>query len=311
VLVLNDLERLGSAELQAAFDYYRSGGAVLLAFGARADAMFWNNSVLGEMGAGSLGAAIRSPAGSAWRLLRATAGHPALAGFPARPGEPLSAARFELIRDFSVGASGARTLLEFDRAHPALVESPRVMVLLAPLDPSASDFAVSGAFLPLVHQAVKVLGRGTAAASLVPGDRYAAPATTGVWRIEDEEGREVPSELVAAGGAARLLSAPLERPGLYRVLRAGATRNTFAVNPDPRESDLEPIPESALTRAFPPGRVQIVRAGEDLARRVREARYGRELWGWFVVAALVLLVAETVIARWGMAGSLAPPARAA
>jgi hypothetical protein len=244
--------------------------------------------------------------------MRATAGHPALAGFPARPGEPLSSARFERVRAFTAGA-GARTLLEFDRGHPALVESPRAMVWLAPLDPTASDFAVSGAFLPLVHQTVKVLGRGTAAASLAPGDRYGAPATTGAWRIEDLEGHEVPSELIAAGGAARLQSAPLERPGLYRVLRAGQVRNTFAVNPDPRESNLDPIPEPALTRAFPAGRVQVVHAGEDLARRVREARYGRELWGWFVMIALLLLVAETVIARWGMTGMSkpAPPARAA
>jgi len=263
------------------------------------------------MGAGSLGPASRSPAGAAWRLMRATAGHPALAGFPARPGEPLSAARFEVIREFTPGPEGVRALLEFDRAHPALIEAPRAMVLAAPLDPAASDFAVSGAFLPLVHQVVKVLGRGTAAASLVPGDRYGAPATTGSWRIEDEEGREVPSELVAAGGAARLTSAPLERPGLYRVLRAGSLRNTFAVNPEPRESNLEPISEAALLRAFPPGRAQVVRPGEDLARRVREARYGRELWGWFVGLALLLLAAETVIARWGMAGSSVPPARAA
>jgi len=33
---------------------------------------------------------------------------------------------------------------------------------------------------------------------------------------------------------------------------------------------------------------------------VREARYGRELWGWFVSAALVLLVTEMAVARWGM-----------
>ena len=39
----------------------------------------------------------------------------------------------------------------------------------------ASDFAVSGAFLPLLHQCVRVLGRGTAAASLAPGDSWRAP----------------------------------------------------------------------------------------------------------------------------------------
>ena len=77
-----------------------------------------------------------------------------------------------------------------------------------------------------------------------------------------------------------------------------ALRATFAVNPDPRESDLAPASETAVLAAFPPGRATIVRPGSDLARRVREARYGRELWPWFVMLALALLVAETVIGRW-------------
>jgi hypothetical protein len=148
-----------------------------------------------------------------------------------------------------------------------------------------------------------VLGRGTAAASLMPGERYRAPAATGLWRIEDEQGREVPAELVAAAGATRLVSAPLERPGLYRVVQGATVRSTFAVNPDPRESDLAALPEAVLLRAFPAGRAQVVQPGADLARRVREARFGRELWSWFVGLALLLLVTESVIGRLGLAGS--------
>jgi len=110
----------------------------------------------------------------------------------------------------------------------------------------------------------------------------------------------VPSQLQSESGATRLTSAPLERPGLYRVLRGGVPQNTFAVNPSIRESDLTSVPEPALVRAFPPGRAQVLRPGADLARRVREARYGRELWGWFVLAALVLLVTEMIVARWGL-----------
>jgi hypothetical protein len=200
-------------------------------------------------------------------------------------------------------------LLEYDRARPALVEAPHALVFAAALEPAASDLPVSGAFLPLLHQCVKVLARGTAAGSLAPGERYSAPAGTGTWRIEDQEGREVPSELVAAGGATRLTSAPLERPGLYRVLQGGALRSTFAVNPAARESDLGAVPEAALLRAFPPGRAEVLRPGADLARRVHEARYGRELWAWFVIAALALLVAEMLLARWAMgSGALEPGA---
>jgi len=60
-------------------------------------------------------------------------------------------------------------------------------------------------------------------------------------------------------------------------------------------------------KAFPAGRAQVVRAGENLARRVREARYGRELWSGFIVLALLLLAAETVMGRWGL-GSRVPEA---
>jgi Aerotolerance regulator N-terminal/von Willebrand factor type A domain len=299
VLVLDDLERLGAAELQATLDFARAGGGLFVVLGERADPAFWNASVLGELGAGTLGAVEQAAPGAAWRLVRTAAGHPVLAGFPTRPGEALSTARFERIRPLRAGPA-ARVLLEFDRARPALVEVGHTLVFCGPLDPEASDFPVSGAFLPLVHQAVKVLGRGTAAASLTPGDRYRAPASTGTWRIEDPAGREVPSELVAAAGAMRLQSAPLEQPGLYRVIQDGVMRTTFAVNPDVRESDLTPAPEASLLRAFPPGRAQILRPGADLARRVREARYGRELWSWFVILALLLLIAESILARWGM-----------
>ncbi len=301
LIVLNDLERLGPTELQAVLDFWRGGGGLFVILGPRAEAAFWNGTLLAETKAGTLGALDRPAAGGAWRLMRVAAGHAALAGFPARPGEALSTARFQSVRAFAPGP-GARTLLQFDRAHPALVELPHALVFAAGLDPASSDFPMSGAFLPLLHQAIKVLGRGTASASLTPGDRWSAPASTGTWRIEDPDGHEVPSALDAAGGATRLTSAPLERVGLYRVYEGGTLRSAFAVNPDPRESDLAPLSEPAMLRMFPAGRAQIVRPGAGLARRVREARYGRELWSAFVLLALALLVAETVVARWGMAG---------
>jgi len=301
-VVIHDLERLGPTELQAVLDYHRGGGALLVVLGRRADPAFWNGSLLADLGAGRLGDLEQAAPGATWRLRRRAAGHPALAGFPPRPGEALSTARFVTLRRMT-SAPGTRTLLEFDRDRPALIEAGRTFLFLAPLDTEASDFPVSGAFLPLFHQTVKVLGRGTAAPSLIPGERYGAPAGTGTWRIEDSGGREVAVELVASEGATRLLSAPLERPGLYRVLQGGQLRASFAVNPDPRESDLTVFPEAALIRAFPPGRTTVLMPRADLAKRVREARYGQELWAWFLILALALLVAETVIGRWGLAGA--------
>jgi aerotolerance regulator-like protein/VWA domain-containing protein len=311
VVVLNDLSRLGPVEQQAVLDFHRGGGGLFVVLGGRADPAAWNASLLPELGVGALGGLESAAPGAAWRLRRAAAGHPVLAGFPARPGEALSTGSFRSIPVLDPRAppggsrsSGTRApvrvLLEYGRTRPALIEAPHALILAAVLDPATSDFPVSGAFLPLLHQCVKVLARGTAAGSFEPGDRYSAPAGTGAWRIEDDQGRELPSEMVSEAGATRLTSAPLERPGLYRVSRGGTLHNTFAVNPSGLESDLSPLPEAALVQAFPPGRARVLRPGADLARRVREARFGRELWGWFMVAALVLLVTEMIVARWGM-----------
>jgi hypothetical protein len=301
VLVVGDVVRLGPAELQAVLDYWRGGGALLLVPGARAEADGWNGSLLRELGAGELGGIENAPAGAAWRLVRRAAGHPVLEGFPARPGEALSSARFGSVHAFRA-APGARVLLEYDRERAALVEVPHALVLSAMLDLEYGDFAVSGAFLPLLHQAVRVLGRGTAAASLSPGDTWRAPAGTGEWRVLDESGRDVPVAIGGARGSTRLSTPPLERPGLYRVLLDGRLRGSFAVNPDPRESDLAPIDEPSLVAGFPAGRATVLRPGDDLARRVREARFGRELWPLFALLALLLLAAESVVGRWGMPG---------
>lgn len=307
-IVIGDVTRLTPAETQAVLDFHRGGGGLLLAPGAQADPAWWNDALLGELELGRMGPIEPAPPPSAWRLTRRVAGHAVLEGFPARPGEALSTARVLRARRIT---TQARVLLEHDRERPALIEGTQVLLLATPLDPASGDLAVSGAFLPLVHQAARVLGRGTAAASLAPGERWRAPASTGEWRIVAEDGRDIDVTLQADQGATRAVSAPLERPGLYRVLEGGQLRSSIAVNPDPRESELAAFGEPELLAAFPAGRARILRPGADFAQRVREARFGRELWPWFLLIALVLLAAESILGRWGMGGARSPAPRSA
>ena len=70
--------------------------------------------------------------------------------------------------------------------------------------------------------------------------------------------------------------------------------------------DLAPLERTRLERLFPAGRVRTLERGADLARRVREARFGRELWREFVLLALALLLAETLIGRIGMGSAKKP-----
>ncbi|HEX5632431.1 MAG TPA: BatA domain-containing protein, partial [Gemmatimonadales bacterium] len=96
LIVIGDVERLGQAELQTVLDFHRAGGGLLLVPGARADLAAWND-LLGTLHVGMMGVEDAAPPGAAWRLLRAVAGHAILDGFPSRPGEPLTQARFTTV----------------------------------------------------------------------------------------------------------------------------------------------------------------------------------------------------------------------
>jgi len=58
VLVIHDLQSLGPLETQAALDFARAGGGLLLAPGRRADASAWNAALLPGLGAGELALAL-------------------------------------------------------------------------------------------------------------------------------------------------------------------------------------------------------------------------------------------------------------
>jgi hypothetical protein len=82
-----------------------------------------------------------------------------------------------------------------------------------------------------------------------------------------------------------------DAPGIYRVIgtdRTGATRDrdelAFAVNLDPRGSDLSPAPPEAL----PPSGTGEGGASRPSSRRV-------ELWHAIAAALLILLLAESLL----------------
>ena len=86
-------------------------------------------------------------------------------------------------------------------------------------------------------------------------------------------------------------------PGLYSFDAAGATR-VFAVNLDPAESATAPMPPESLERV---GLGQPVpRAAPPAPARESSFYAGLEhdqrLWRWLLVAALAVVLAETVLA---------------
>ncbi len=90
-------------------------------------------------------------------------------------------------------------------------------------------------------------------------------------------------------------------PGFYTLGSDERTSPTEgivrAVNVDTRESDLRTLDGEALASAWPGVSGAFVDPQRDLARAIREARVGMELWWPLVLMALIVLVIEGVLAR--------------
>ena len=86
--------------------------------------------------------------------------------------------------------------------------------------------------------------------------------------------------------------------GLYAILAGDSTIRTVAVNAPREESLLIPI-ESGELRALLPGPSTLVTDSARWAGAVFSAGQGPEIWRWVLLAVLLVLVVESLVAASG------------
>lgn len=173
-----------------------------------------------------------------------------------------------------------------------LVRHGRVVLLGSRLVPDETTLPVSGAFVPFLNALVNRIARGESGViEALPGGVLTLPEGASAMTVGDS------LETLRAG---EVVVAPVA-PGAY-ALRSGAdTVAMLLVAPDGRESNLTRATSAQLAARWPRARIEIADGpARYAARRFRGA--GRsELTGWLLLAALIVLVAESLLA----AGKLA------
>ena len=195
------------------------------------------------------------------------------------------------------GVSDARVLARFDRGDPAVVEFPvgkgRVVLFAAGWNPADSQLAVSSKFVPLLLALLELSGSpANPTGPLAVGDTVAAAAAGETATVTLAGGAAVS---LAAGAREFVSSAP----GIYAIAN-GVRRETRAVNLDPSESRTAPMAADELERlGVPLARAAAARPATPAGAAVlqgAEAESRQKLWRWFIVATLILLLGETLLA---------------
>ncbi|MEP0347372.1 alpha-1-antitrypsin, partial [Rhodopirellula bahusiensis] len=183
-------------------------------------------------------------------------------------------------------------LATFDSGAPALAQSGNVWLLTTGWQPSSSQLALSTKFIPLIAQMFSG-NEGTA--------RYVAGHVVGTplpWPPTED------AELVRSDGE----SSPYEqasdadfidRPGVHQLKMPGEELITFASNLAESESQTDAMDEDTLER-LGIGLGEAATAEKltqaTLQLRDRELESNQRLWQWLLLAAIGMLVIETL---WG------------
>jgi Aerotolerance regulator N-terminal len=200
---------------------------------------------------------------------------------------------------------------------PAVIErivgEGRVLLWTTTADRAGNDWPIEPSFVLAAREAVRGTARPTSFTNTVT-------AGEGMRRVIHSNQQVSNAKLTAPGGGEpqSLTAVPLKgeendrgpaveititdtrRAGLYRLAwdegPLGTQQDSYAANPDPRESALDRIEASELKTMLEPLTVEIVstrKGGIDLFSTT-----GREIWHALAAGLLVLLIVESIFATW-------------
>ncbi|MBI3268363.1 MAG: BatA domain-containing protein [Planctomycetes bacterium] len=243
-------------------DYLEEGGGVALFQGPVLKAESFAGQEAERVLPVLPGASVDSPEGASLDLVEAR--HRVLAPFVTGWGGALASARFlTTIGSSPLRAAGSSTVLaRFPGLAPALVErsvgAGRVTWFGGLLAPAASDFARSPAFAPFLHALVSYLSGETRS----PRDVRPGEVLRGIAEAQAVGGRaewlvpwdKAPIQSRIDGRSREFALAETDVPGIYEAryaLGQKVGRAAFAVNVDPRGSDLHALTLEELAARLP------------------------------------------------------------
>jgi hypothetical protein len=94
----------------------------------------------------------------------------------------------------------------------------------------------------------------------------------------------------------------MSQPGIYEIRKGAQLISLLAANTHPAESDTRLADKDELNTylasyGIQPSNIHITTGGENIQASILQFRYGVELWRYCVIIALILALAEIIIAR--------------
>ncbi len=287
-VLLSDVNSVPSLLENSLTGYVRSGGSLMIATGTSAGA----RSQIPIFGAHIIAA--RDYSRVPGRFM--TVGFSDSSYAAVAKADGWSGVKFFYALDVDPG--DARVIVRLGDQTPLLLEKRlgegRVMLFTSGLDNLTNDFPLDPAFVPFVEQTARYLSGTERQGGARTVDAYlelrnAKERGQGV-EITDPEGKRP----LTLGEAASAQSFQLTEAGYYQLRLANGRQDEIGVNPDPKESNLDVIPEDLL--ALWQGKSSEDAAAPSRTARAAERKAPQTLWWYVMLLVLASAVVESVLA---------------
>jgi hypothetical protein len=295
-IVLSDVNSLPSLLENSLTGYVRSGGSLLIAAGTSAGA----RSQIPIFGAHIVETHDYNRIRDGFMTVGSSdSSYPAVAKAEGWPGVKFF---YALDVDPGVGADAARVIVRLGDQTPLLLEKRigegRAVLLTSGLDNLTNDFPLHPAFVPFIEQTARYLAGSERQGGARTVDEYlelrnAKEQAQGV-EVTDPEGKRP----LTLGEAASAQSLQLTEAGYYQLRLANGRQDEVGVNPDPKESNLDVIPDDVLTLWTGKGgqSSQEAAQGAPALGPATPQKTPQSLWWYVMLLVLASAVAESVLA---------------
>jgi hypothetical protein len=292
-IILSDLSTLPSLLENSLTQYVRSGGSLLITAGTSAG---------GRTQIPIFGAHIKETRDYSrvpdrfMAVGSSDSSYPAVAKAEGWPGVKFF---YALDVDPGVGPDAARVIVRLGDQTPLLLEKRigegRVVLLTSGLDNLTNDFPLHPAFVPFIEQTARYLAGSERQGGARTVDAYldlrnAKEKGQGV-EVTDPEGKRP----LTLGEAASAQSFQLTEAGYYQLRLADGRQDEVGVNPDPKESNLDVIPDDVLALWQGKGGETSQNASAG-GVQAKPQKVPQSFWWYVMLFVLASAVAESVLA---------------
>jgi Aerotolerance regulator N-terminal/von Willebrand factor type A domain len=286
-IILSDLSSVPSLLENSLTQYVRAGGSLLIAAGTNAG----GRSQIPIFGARVIETRDYARIPDRYMAVGSTdSSHPAVA----------KADNWRGVKFFyalNVDPGDSRVVVRLGDQTPLLLEKRigegRVLLLTSGLDNITNDFPLHPAFVPFIEQTARYLAGSERQGGARPVDAYldlrnAKGQAQGV-EVTDPEGKRP----LTLGESASAQSFQLTEAGYYHLRLANGRQDEVGVNPDPKESNLDIIPDDVMSLWKGNATTE---SSQGSSAAAPPAKTQEKLWWYVMLFVLLSAVAESVLA---------------